>query len=245
MEHHFNVEIAEKYGMLEAVLLNNLYFWISKNRANDKNYHDGHYWTYNSTKALHKLFPYASERRIRNAMKHLEDDGLLLTGNYNQSAYDRTMWYALTETAISILQNRQMEESKMSNENSKNVTPIPYNKTDNKTDIYRDVPDGLRQAFMEWAAMRAKIKKPIITKNTVTRALNALKKLSEDEACQIAIINQSTDHCWQSFYALKEEDENAERIGPKSRAYKEFEPEPEIDAVEMPEEIRSRLSGIF
>lgn len=142
MEHHFNVEIAEKYGILEAILLNNFYFWIKKNEANDKNFHEGRYWTYNSAKALHKLFPYASERKIRSAIKHLEDEGLVLTGNYNNSAYDRTMWYALTENATCILQNRQMEEAETSNESCKNVTPIPDNKTDkntdNKTDIYKE-----------------------------------------------------------------------------------------------------------
>lgn len=142
MEHHFNVEIAEKYGILEAVLLNNFYFWIKKNEANDKNFHEGMYWTYNSAKALHRLFPYASERKIRSAIKHLEDEGLVLTGNYNNSAYDRTMWYALTENAICILQNRQMEEAETSNESCENVTPIPDNNTDkntdNKTDIYKE-----------------------------------------------------------------------------------------------------------
>ncbi|MBR4589306.1 MAG: conserved phage C-terminal domain-containing protein [Bacteroidaceae bacterium] len=142
MEHHFNVEIAEKYGILEAILLNNFYFWIKKNEANDKNFHEGRYWTYNSAKALHRLFPYASERKIRSAIKHLEDEGMVLTGNYNNSAYDRTMWYALTENATCILQNRQMEEAETSNESCKNVTPIPDNKTDkntdNKTDIYKE-----------------------------------------------------------------------------------------------------------
>ena len=142
MEHHFNVEIAEKYGILEAILLNNFYFWIKKNEANDKNFHEGRYWTYNSAKALHRLFPYASERKIRSAIKHLEDEGLVLTGNYNNSAYDRTTWYALTENAICILQNRQMEEAETSNESCENVTPIPDNNTDkntdNKTDIYKE-----------------------------------------------------------------------------------------------------------
>lgn len=135
MEHHFDVDIAKKYGMLEAVLLNNFYFWIRKNEANKVNEHDGYYWTYNSAKALHELFPYASERKIRTALNHLECDGLIISGNYNKSAYDRTMWYALTKNAICILQNRQMEDAEKENGNAENVTPIPDNNTDIKTDI--------------------------------------------------------------------------------------------------------------
>ena len=134
MEHSFDIEIATEYGMLEAVLLNHLYFWIKKNEANEKNRYDGHYWTYNSMKAFGELFPYASERKIRNALKHLEAEGLLITGNYNKSAYDRTMWYALTEKGFSILRFCKMESSKKSNQNVENVKPIPDNNTDVKTD---------------------------------------------------------------------------------------------------------------
>lgn len=134
MEHHFNVELATRYGILEAVLLNHLQFWIRKNEANGTNYYDGNYWTYNSVKALGILFPYASQNKIRNSLKRLEEEGLIITGNYNKSAYDRTTWYALTEKGKSILQNYKMEVAKKQNQNSKTKKPIPDNKTDNKTD---------------------------------------------------------------------------------------------------------------
>lgn len=134
MEHSFDIEIAVEYGVIEAILLKHLYFWIKKNEANEKNKHDGYYWTYNSMKAFGELFPYVSERKIRNALKHLEAEGLLITGNYNKSAYDRTMWYALTEKGFSILQKRKMENSKKSNQNVENVKPIPDINTDKEPD---------------------------------------------------------------------------------------------------------------
>lgn len=104
MNHSFNVEIAVKYGMLEAVLLEHLSFWIAKNKANGVNFQDGYYWTYNSTKALAELFPYVSKNTISRALHHLEKEGLLISGNYNKSAYDRTTWYALTEKGVLVLQ---------------------------------------------------------------------------------------------------------------------------------------------
>ena len=139
MEHHFDIKIAEQYGILEAILLNNFYFWIKKNEANNKNFYDGFYWTYNSIKAFHELFPYASENKIRNALKHLEEEGFIITGNYNKSSYDRTMWYALSENAISILQNYKMEDVKNKNGECENDKPIPYNNTDNNTDNTTDI----------------------------------------------------------------------------------------------------------
>lgn len=139
MEHHFNVEVACRYGMLEAVLLNHLEFWLKKNEANERNFYDGRYWTYNSVKALQKLFPYVSEHKIRNALKRLEDDGVIMTGNYNKSSYDRTMWYSISDKGFSILQNYKMEITKKQNGNDKKIKPIPDNNTDDYSDIIYNI----------------------------------------------------------------------------------------------------------
>ena len=109
MQHTFDIDIAAKYGVEEAILLNHLWFWIQKNEANDRHFHDGLYWTYNSIKAFSALFPYMSHKKIRNALQKLEDAGLILKGNFNDSTYDRTMWYTLTEKGKSILPKGQMD----------------------------------------------------------------------------------------------------------------------------------------
>ena len=135
MQHSFDVDIAKEYGLKEAILLNHLYFWIEKNKANEVHYYDGAYWTYNSVKALNKLFPYLSERQINNSLKVLKEKGIIQTGNYNKSAYDRTMWYAFTKMGISIMQKCKMEDTKMSNGYVENVKPIPDINTNINTDI--------------------------------------------------------------------------------------------------------------
>lgn len=138
MLHNFDIEIAEKYGLLEAILLNHIYFWIEKNRANESNFYDGTYWTYNSTRAFNKLFPYVSERQIKNALKHLREEEILITGNYNKSTYDRTLWYALSKKGLSIVQKCPMEETDLDNGLCDNVPPIPDIKPYSKTDIETD-----------------------------------------------------------------------------------------------------------
>lgn len=140
MIHNFDTEIAEKYGLLESILLNHIYYWIEKNRANGLNFYDGTYWTYNSTRAFNELFPYVSERQIKNALKHLREEGILLTGNYNKSTYDRTLWYALSKKGLSIVQKCPMENVQEDNGMVDNVPPIPDNKPDNKPDIEPDNP---------------------------------------------------------------------------------------------------------
>lgn len=153
MEHSFNVEIATKYGIEQAIFIHNLYFWIKKNVANKTNLYDDRYWTYNSAKAYAELFPYMNESKIYRVIKSLIDNGFIIKGNYNENKYIQTAWYAFTDNAITILQNcgyditnmaksnLQKQENhfaKMENGNcnfDKCITDNNTNKnTDNKTD---------------------------------------------------------------------------------------------------------------
>lgn len=135
MKHIFDIEIAEKYGIHAAVLLENLGYWIKQNEANDTNFYDGYYWTFNSRRAYRELFPYMSERQIDTAFRKLIDDGLVITGHYNKLAYDRTLWYAITQKGKSILHFDGMEAAEMKNGNGQNVSPIPDINTDIKADV--------------------------------------------------------------------------------------------------------------
>lgn len=147
MQHHFDVDLAVRYGMAEAVLLNHLEYWIEHNRANQKNFFEGRYWTFNSNKALREIFPYLSEKKIRNALKHLQEEGLILTGNFNKLAYDRTLWYALTEKGKSILPKGQMEVYETANGSNRKGKPIPpndpYDVTNNREKRKRFTPPSV------------------------------------------------------------------------------------------------------
>lgn len=142
MEYSFNAEIAKKYGVDEAVFIHNLYWWIAKNEANGRHFHDGHSWTYNSMEAFAKLFPFWTVKQIRRIIQKLEDSGALLIGNYNKKPFDRTRWYALTEDVNSIYQKGTIDVPKRADHNCPNGQistaqmgrPIPDNKPDSKPD---------------------------------------------------------------------------------------------------------------
>lgn len=103
--HSFRVDIATKYGIAEAILLGYFYYWIVKNEISDINFYDGHYWTFSTIRELAKKHPYLSVPTIHRILRKLEDEGLILTGNYNKISYDKTKWYTLTETAKKLFQN--------------------------------------------------------------------------------------------------------------------------------------------
>ncbi len=78
--------------------------------------------------------------------------------------------------------------------------------------VYYPNDELLDSAFKEFLTMRNKIKKPIATKQAMTRIMNKLEKLSKaDNDLAIKILNQSTDHCWQDVYELKEEKQRNKR----------------------------------
>ena len=134
MIYNFDVDVAMKVGVNGAIVLSNFKFWIAKNIANNDNFYDGEYWTYNSIPAFKKLFPFWTERQIRTILDKLKDDGYINTGNYNKMAYDRTTWYSFTEKGKELMSIQYVNThvTNMSDGVDKNVAPIPDKKPDEK-----------------------------------------------------------------------------------------------------------------
>ena len=105
MHHSFNVFLAQKYSVDEAIFLEHIYYWYLHNKSNNKNFFDNRFWTYNSISAFAEQFIYLSEKQIRNILLKLETKGLIITGNYNKISYDRTKWYSITEIGLNILED--------------------------------------------------------------------------------------------------------------------------------------------
>lgn len=145
MEHHFNTAIAKEYGIEEAILLHHFYFWIAKNAANDKHFHDGLYWTYNSRDAYAKFFGYINDAKIYRVLKRFVGEKILIKGDYNTDRWKRPCWYALTIKGLNylkdkgydmtpferVLQNADYDCCKMNNGLLQNEQSIIINYTDN------------------------------------------------------------------------------------------------------------------
>lgn len=93
--YYFNPEYAETFGIEEAVMIQHLSFWISKNKKEGRNFHENRYWTYNSCKKFSiEAFPFWSARKIHRILGSLIRKGVILRGNFNRHRYDRISWYA-------------------------------------------------------------------------------------------------------------------------------------------------------
>ena len=145
MKHMFDIDVATKYGIEEAVILDNMLYWVKKNAANRTHFYDGSVWTYNSIKAFTELFPYLSKSKIEYAINNLIKYGLIITGNYNKLPMDRTKWYSLTDKAYEELKEKnpisefsEMDLLKSGNGFLKIQEPIPDVNSNITADINND-----------------------------------------------------------------------------------------------------------
>lgn len=115
--------LAEKIGLNEAIVIQQLHYWIIQNKRQNKNYFDEKYWTFNTLKKWHvDTFYFWSLDTVKRTFKKLEEDNLIIVGNYNKKGYDRTKWYTINYEKLtskccnnSIVQNALLNSADCTN----------------------------------------------------------------------------------------------------------------------------------
>lgn len=96
--------LACAVGLNEALILQQFHYWLQ----HSNNIKDGHKWIYNSYQEWHKQFPFwKSKNTLISAIKHLEDMGILVSGNYNKAKFDKTKWYRIDYEKLQLLEKSQ------------------------------------------------------------------------------------------------------------------------------------------
>lgn len=114
-----NTDLALVLGDLnEAIVLNQLNYWLEINKKADKNFIDDRYWVYNSYSDWKaKDFPYWSEKTIQRTFTRLENKGVVVSANYNKLGIDKTKWYTIdTEKLQELVDKFNSDEDKMTNQ---------------------------------------------------------------------------------------------------------------------------------
>ena len=222
MIHVFDTDVAKKYGVNAAIILQNMAYWIMQNEANEMNFYDGRYWTFNSKRAYGELFPYMSAKQIRTAIEKLVEDGVLVTGNYNKLAYDRTAWYSLTEKGKSICRIGQMEHPKMANglspegkpipDINPNVTPVVTSgkKKEIKNNSFDSIiaayttDEEITELLQEWLKVR-KAKRAAMTDRAIQMNIDKMDKLAQESRMTVVeYLKEVICRGWAAFYAIND-----------------------------------------
>lgn len=128
--------LAEKVGLNESIVLQQLHYWL----MDSKHFHDDHKWIYNTYSDWKKQFPFWSDKTIRRTITKLENEGLIISGNYNKLPIDKTKWYRINYEQLEIVtspcgQNDQSMWSNCPVEEVNLTRPLPEITTENTTDI--------------------------------------------------------------------------------------------------------------
>lgn len=160
MNYSFDPFEAEKYGTHEAIILANLKFWLFKNKTNDKHFYEGRYWTYNSIEAFKKQFFFWTTNQIRTALDSLIKQKVIMTGNYNSNKYDRTLWYALVDDNLHLLNSTNAICEKSQMDSGKITNDLTDNKPDNKLKNYNKKisKTDIEDIFQHWTVVMNKPK---------------------------------------------------------------------------------------
>ena len=165
----FDPEIAKELGVGEAIMYANIEFWCGKNEANEKHFHDGHYWTYNSKNAFTELFPFWTERQIRTILDKLKERGYVKTGNYNKAKYDKTLWYTIVMT------DKSLRWTKKSKGYDQKVQPIPDSKP-NKINSMSATADEIYNSMNSSSDQQNRISNIFNFKNILGKMINDKQK---------------------------------------------------------------------
>jgi hypothetical protein len=158
-----NTDLALVLGDLnEAIVLNQLNYWLEINKKADKNFIDDRYWVYNSYSDWKANdFPYWSEKTIQRAFTRLESKGIVISANYNKLAIDKTKWYTINVKQLQELvdkfnsdknrmtnqqDNMTDRQDKMTCREGQNDRPLPEITTEN---IDRDYTTENKYALSE------------------------------------------------------------------------------------------------
>ncbi|MBU0279165.1 MULTISPECIES: DUF6017 domain-containing protein [unclassified Gemella] len=178
-----NKTLAREIGLNEALILQQINYWIEINKKTGNNFYEGRYWTYNSIRKWQENdFDYMSFDTVKRTFAKLEKQGYLLSGNFNKDPRDKTKWYTLNDEKLielyqKIEQKKKEEELKILQENVDNFTEfntmpnaLGQNAPMEKGKIHQCNSSNCTNAFMQNAPMQyGNLPQPlpkITTKNT-------------------------------------------------------------------------------
>lgn len=106
----FDVELAVKFGLNNAIFLQDLAFWIEFNRNRQQAYRDGRYWTYSTLEELVQRHPYWTKNQIRHIIDICKKSGWILIEHYDKVSYNQRNWYSICDSVMDCLTCKSSEK---------------------------------------------------------------------------------------------------------------------------------------
>ena len=213
--HCFSVELATKIGVREAIILQHLFWWHQHNASVPNMCIDGRVWFYIPVSQITYIFPYFTNNAVRTILDKLIEAGYLVKDHKGegQQKFNRTNWYALTNSALSLFQFTISEtpfvENHKSIVNSKDIKQEDINITPLKKDKKIPLPFEGAEFCEVWNTL---IRQPKWRKKSEDALVASAKFLADyPEAIAVKIMRNTIRNDWQGLFPPKAEDVKAQQ----------------------------------
>ncbi|TQO55615.1 hypothetical protein [Paraclostridium bifermentans] len=116
---------ANVLGLNEAIVVQQIHYWLNINEKANINIYDDKVWTYNTYDVWQKEnFTFWSVRTLKSIFKKLEDKGILIKGNYNKKKYDRTLWITLNYNKLEELLLQYENDTECNHNSGENIENV-------------------------------------------------------------------------------------------------------------------------
>lgn len=100
---YYNSKTAVKCGINSAMIAG--YLWIVSEKYGK--IHNNKKWLRCSEKMLTAVFPFLGRTAVHNAVKRLENSGIVIRKRYNENPFDRTFSFAFTDYGAKLMEEEK------------------------------------------------------------------------------------------------------------------------------------------
>jgi len=188
--------LAKLIGLNKAIILQQIHYWLLKNETNENAVKDGRVWCYQSYPKWQEQFPFWDIQTIRRIILSLEEDGFVISSNFNRLKMDKTKWYTINykqyQNDITILSKRYHESINL-------IVPIQDINKDTKDVIdksitYSDSKESHKSSLKKQMGLEDNLKK----QNTSPKKRNKLSQKEIDKFLNNEFFMEAI-HLWNSF----------------------------------------------
>lgn len=194
-----NVELAMVIGLNEAIVLQQIHYWMSKGSGIE---HDGVKWIYNTYEQWKEQFPFWSTDTIKRALTTLNTKGLVRVEQLNKSKHDRTNYYTINKLAVAALRpddSAPIEEGNLHSSTKAECTAL----TENTAETSSEIKSSRRQQADNCPAQKI----ADLFNELLTPALPAVVLMNPDRKAKVKArwnenpVHQSLEF-WAEYFAL-------------------------------------------
>lgn len=181
--HNFDIGLATKYGIDQAIVLSYIWENIKRNIANDCYFHEEQHWSKDNRKALLQLFPYYTETKIEAIFSKLSENDLITYKNSSKNSQE--IWYTLTKQALDYFTKGTQPAKKVRNKKTTSSEKFAEIKD---FEVYTKSEDAVyfKIAYKFWKLWRDENPKSFtLQKSEVDKWTNAVKMMIEKDKHEI------------------------------------------------------------